>query len=528
MRFLPLSYFKDYFQSTSDLFEEEKLNQFLQKLNEVKTELIVSGKFSEADLTRFISGIQDQNTLLFYSWIDLNKRLEQSLIDPKNLLEFTDSSGVLKHRLLDDFKIFISPFLANALLTVDHRKLDLVEKAVSYNVILDEDHQGIVENHLFDVIKEDLKHLDQYSYDITSEQELINHVKPLCSDQHFRIINGLSKSSYAYKLMFLEILLRTIESQGATIRYANWVLKELEKLKLNKEHQEKIREFGLKLRDGEIRVRNNGQGKTPIRWQPILLSLLFLIIAGSTYYIINYKPFSSPEDDITTINTSSFKEFTKEERMMIDSLVKEMDGNKSFDGVEVDPGYFYDDGTNIKIVKKNPNNLMQSIKDDFNKDASYTIAHYQDSCGKPKSYVPYSGVKSLEKRAGDLLAHFRNESEYDAIIYVAEGSENGNVYSMFMEKTSSKVIELKVGDLITMVVGNTYTSYSVPENANEGDLPSEKFKHHFCDVDINYEESINTSYIVKNSGRTDTKFMIVGEQNNFVRLVDIYSVLESY
>lgn len=520
MNFIPLSKYRSFYNSVADLYNDEALNEFINKVR--------NSEGIDNDVERFLNDLNDPNRLLFYGWIDNNPQLEDLLVNQVVKSPFTDKSGVLKHQLKEKFSAFISPFLSRGLLKVDNSSLSNVDDALSYNVLLDEDHVNLVENHLFKPVREYLEKLDATSYEISQEQELVNWVKPICSDAYIGIINGLSRSSYALKVLYLEVLLRTIESKGTTVRYANWVLKELEKLELNKEHQEKIKEFRAMLRQGELKVRNKGEGKTPFRWKPFLFTLLVLIIGGGAFYIIKYKPFSDPANKQIAVEGNAFKSFSKVERMRIDSLIKTMPGQKTFDQYEVDPGYFIDDGTNIQIRQHNPNNLMDKILEDYKRDVAIRLNQQVDTCENLISFTKYNGTKSIDSRSGDLESFFRNESEYDAIFYVAEVTSNGKVYSFYLKAGDAKTINLKVGDLITYVLGSELIDYKFPANINTAALPSDDFKQHFCEIDYNYIESISNTLSVRNSGKDKAKFMLVGSKGDFVQLADLQSVLTSY
>ena len=133
-----------------------------------------------------------------------------------------------------------------------------------------------------------------------------------------QIVNSLSKASYALKLEYVDTIVNTVRTNGCTVRFANWIFKQMEELKLNNEHEEKILELKKELKEGKLAVRNHGSGKTPIRWKSVITFLFVALLGIGSFYIIYFKPFSTVEDEVIA-DTSSFKKFTKEERQGQDS-----------------------------------------------------------------------------------------------------------------------------------------------------------------------------------------------------------------
>ena len=67
----------------------------------------------------------------------------------------------------------------------------------SFTELLDGDDRGLIEDQMFRSIRSRLRELDKHSPYFTEEQDLINAIKPLCSDELIAVVNSLSKASYA-------------------------------------------------------------------------------------------------------------------------------------------------------------------------------------------------------------------------------------------------------------------------------------------------------------------------------------------
>jgi hypothetical protein len=527
-RFIPISLFSE--QAVGiDLYDEASLEKFKEKLNEHSTMQIVSvAGYEHSDLANFISSLNRSGTILFHSWIEQNGDLKELLTSGKASESFRDGGMVLSHRYADSFKSFITPYLTSILIGSAIENDNELLIYLSYTKLISGDDRPLVESQLFKTISQRLRDIKDRSADLEEEQELIDMIKPICSDELIASINELSKASYALKLDYVDTILNTIRTKSCTVRFANWILKQMEQVKLNKEHENKISEFRRDLREGKFELRNRGKSGTPIRWRSLVSIAIILVLAVATFYVIYFKPFNvvhEPEFE----DTSSFTQFTKEERERIDSLIQTMSTQLMPDEIEVDPGVPIGGGTTLSLRKGFKNDLMEKIYNDMSKDAALKTAYGNDTCSGSIGHKRYSGVKPLSKRSGNVEAMIRNESDYDVILYLSDNKKGGSVYSAYLKKGSTTVFSITRGDVITAVAGNTYNSYSAPSAAGPGDiLPSSQYKRHFCNTDINFEESINSSYQYTDVGRKRSKFMIMGRQGSYFKLMDVHNVLSTY
>lgn len=506
------------------------MQSFRKKLDSDGSRIAAEAGYNTEQFIAFQETLSDPSSVVYYGWIEQAPAVNNALV-AENLSIFIDSAKHLDHFLADGYKKFISPVLSDLLLRTPINS-DAERKVVfSFVQLLDERHRAVVEDKLFEPIQDRLNQIKAISDDATAERELVNLVQPLCSDEIIDSVNYLSRASYASKLGYVDKILNVIHSKGCTVRFANWVLGRMSLVKLHDEHLYKLTDLRKELRQGKLKVKNHKRGRTPIRWRPILTTLLITLLVGSVIYLIVYKPFNEVEATEFSNNTS-FREFTKEERIRMDSLLREMDN--PFDKSDsLDPTLpTVQTGVDVNLVlrKSFQNTRMESIYNDLMMDVELKETYKDTTCSTFHNTVfkTTNTVQSLDYMTGVHTAVIRNESEYSVILYVSENSKTGKVYASMIKP--NETIEIKINKFNTMLIvaGNSYQPFNAPSNALEEELPSDAFTHHFCETDLNYEETINTTYQFLHPKSGKNKFMVMGAKSGYVHLVDIHGVLEAY
>lgn len=529
-KFIPLSTFKSLYSNQSELLAQAGMDSFRAKLTSEGTTLANQAGFSTEELVAFMETLNDPSNVVFYSWIEQDNALNACLLG-KKLSRFSDNTQHLKHTLARSYQHFLSPVLADRLLKADCSSDPQLEIAFSYVQLLDLDHRAVVESQLFRGINERLNTIELLSETSENEQDLVDVLKPLCSDEIIACVNYLSRASYALKLSYIDKILNAIRAGGCTIRLANWLLERLQLVELNQEHAYKITDLWRDLREGRLTVRNHKKGRTPMRWRAVFTTLFVALLLLGTIYILVVKPFSEVESTEFSNNTS-FREFTRAERIQMDSLLREMD--HPFEEVDtLDPmSTPIPSGVdlNLTLRKSYKNQLMEAIYEDLMADCELKINLPSDTCYTSKSvaYRNYSGVKSLASKSGSHRAVVRNESDYNIILYVAENSSGGSVHGTLIKPNETIEFNIALSNTLTIVAGNQFQAFKAPAGAKSDELPSGKFTHHFCDTDDNYEETINTPYQFLHPRAGKNKFMIMGAKSGYVHLVDVNQVCEEY
>jgi len=525
-KFISISTFASLYDSQSDLLSPEGLDKFIARLNSTEGVDICREKGIERwDLEEFISTLRTPEHLVFYGWISQHKPLENLLTKKSDLTEFQDNAKYLDHQLTEAFKIFVSPYLADAMLRYVGESFDIVSKALSYSGLLDSDHSATVETQLFKGIQDTVKAAKAEAKQFSDEEALVAILQPLCTDEIVHCVNNLSRSMYAARLGYVDDILSFIRYRACTTRLANWILKKMELIQLNSEHKYKINDLRKELSEGALHVRNSGvKGSSPVRWTAGLITLVILAIVGFVIYLVIYQPFSEVNGPEISENTA-FQQFSVEERKKIDSLLKEMSSSRSDDDY-YDQGIPIMGGNSVMTLRSSfENREMEEIYQDLNKDAILQDQGYIDTCLKAVKYERPAGVGDLEKKKGAVEIMIRNDAEYDVILFVSEPTSYGQVHSLFLRSGEIKVFQMDLDNTLLLVVGNTFQAYN-PPNVAADELPSSNYTKHFCDTDYNFGVSINTPYVLVDDNNGKTKFLISGQLGSTVDLVDIYGVLE--
>ena len=531
-KFIPLSVFNELYSNQSDLLTAEGMNSFRNQLVINGNRIAEGAGFNSDQFAAFQDTLLDPSNIVFYGWVEQHIALKNALLGGK-LSIFIDSAKHLNHTLSKNYKIFLSPVLSDKILRAKINTDAERKVAFSFVQLLDERHRAVVEDKLFQPFRDRLNELKPISDTTKDEQELVNLVQPICSDEIIDCVNYLSRASYASKLGYVDKILDTIHSKACSVRFANWVLERMSHVELNTEHLYKITDLRKDLRKGNLTVKNHKRGRTPIRWKALFTVLLVSLLVGSVVCLIVYRPFSEVTKPEFSNNTS-FREFSKEERIRMDSLLREMDN--PFDKVDsLDPLMTpVQTGVDIDLVlrKSFKNERMESIYEDLALDSELKENYPDSTCADANNSLFQSNevftFNPLSVKTGKHTAVVRNESEYSIILYVADNNKSGSVHASFIKP--NETIEFKINEFntILIVAGNKYQAFFASKDANKDELPSEKFVQHFCDTDQNYAETINTAYQFMHPQNGKNKFMVMGAKSGYVHLVDVHGVLKSY
>jgi hypothetical protein len=525
-RWISLSTFKELYSKETDLLSTEEHAVFLARLQAAEGGSIRQAAGIETqDFLQFVASIQSPEGIVFHGWVAQSKELETSLKNQKISGKYRDSQGVLNHTLAVRFQLFISPFLGPVLLKGIPNEMGPLTNHFSFAKLLDDDTRATVESQLFKPVREQLDALSK-SETLSSEQSLIETVKPLCSDVFIEAMNYLSKRSYALKMEYVDRIMEAIHTRACTVRFANWILKQMERLELNKEHEEKLYRLRKDLAAGNLRVKKMESAPTSVPVRPILVILFILAVVLSGIYLLVVKPFSKA--DVYSAYDSANADFNEKELAKIDSLSLEIDKESFMEGRMVDPNIIIQSASSISLRNPFKSSLMERIFMDVNKDVTLKENYYDDSCGAEVKFKRYPNVKDLSSRSADKTIQFRNDSDYDIVVYVTNNALSGSVYSMLVKHGTTGEFEMNVNDVMTTVAGNEFVAFIPPVGSFVEEKPSQDFRYHFCKTDNNYFESINTALQLRSTSRDMIKFMVLGSASSEYQLIDIYSVAEAY
>ncbi len=525
-RWISLSNFKDLYAKETDLLSSEAHAGFLNRLQSEEGDAIREKEgIDRNDFLQFVASIQSPEAIVFHGWVQQSRTLSKTLVERKVFGMFRDDHKVLSHTFAPKFKQFIAPFLAPILLREIPSNIEQLTSFYSFCPLLDDDTRATIEMQLFKPVRSKLELLSEADT-LSNEQALINAVTPLCSDAFIESMNYLSKRSYALNMEYVDRIMEAIHAPSCTVRFANWILKQMERLELNKEHQLKLYNLRKDLAAGKLQVKKLESAKTGLRIRPILMGILILLVVGAGIYLLIAKPFRKA--DVYHAYDSANADFTDEELAMIDSLTTVIDDESFMEGRMIDPNIIIQSGTQISLRDPFKTSLMEEIFSDVNKDVTLKENYYEDSCATEVDFVRYPGVKDLATRSGIKTVEFRNSSDYDIIVYVSNNKVSGSVYSMIVRYGMTTTFKMNVGDVLTTVAGEEFVTFVPPVGSFQEEKPSKKFRYHFCSTDENYFESINTSLQLKSTNRSRIKFMVSGSSVSTYQLMDVHGVAEAY
>lgn len=489
-----------------------------KKLDQYITEI------SDNDLAEYLSHCKKYNSELFIGWIENNQGIKALLEKGSTTIRFKDDQRVLEHTQGYQFQCFISPFLTTFLLK-STEPIDSI--TLSYLPLIEKEQRMIIEDQVYKSIHLLFNEVRSLKDSKIKEDQLIQALGAPLDDTIVDLVNSFSRSSYALRLNYVDEVLDIINSKACTVRLANWLLKKIERIELNKDHVERIVELKNELRTGDLKVRNVKTKGFSLSIKPLISGVLLLSVIALISYLILYKPLSDPDDFIVSDN-SSFQEFSIEERKQLDSLLKEMQPNREFKAEATDLNAYF--GEELELIIRDPylNDAAESYYQNLRKDLDYYELTVPDTCDAIDStiinkYIP-NGFKKIAEKTTGRKSFFKNESDYDLQIIVFKNTRNSEAYYTYLESGEETTLNLLFGDHFYIVPGNSFSKYVRPEA--EENLPSESYTHHFCEIDRNAVHGINTTYVVQSNSKAQYKFLLVGNATEQFELVDLYGVLE--
>jgi hypothetical protein len=535
MVFISLQSLRLALQFDGDFSDKTRLDELLTSLDvkSENSELIIEGRsYSNSELQLFLQEL-DLTKIVFLDWIDQHASLRSLLLGKFPTNDFVDGQNWKGHTLYASFQGFLSTFLLPQLLKfIENEVLEVTVRAFSYAQLLPETDRMYLEQVLFKGIQERFTAAKNKIESAENEQDLLLEIDTFCSDEMLRGLNYLSRSSYATKLWYVDQLLWLLKQKACTVRLANWLLKQLEKIELNPEHLEKITELKRDLKDGKIRVKNTLiQNKMHVSFRSIAASTLIVGLLALVGWIVWKKPFSETPNDINQ-SATSFEQFTKEERIRIDSMLREIEHKYQpdlYDTASYNP--LMGNGVSLAIRVPLKNVRMEELYKDFLIDADlHNLGLYDTTnpifTSKQGANTFYSGVNDLNKKTGKHITLLKNESGYDVYCFVYSNQKKGEIYSAVVKKGASFNLHLNSYEQVLFVPGNKLGRYKAPKNQSE--LPSKAFDHHFTEVDINYTEAINTIYYLANPQPGTNKLLLTGDKGTYFTVVDLYGILELF
>jgi hypothetical protein len=542
MQYIPLNNFFGFLDKPVNVYSSEELNLFsieiIEKYQNGAFISVENKAVSKDEAIAFCLRLNHPGMVVFDQWICQNKNLLQLLVNKKLSVNNFDPKIINGHSLFREFSTFLSPFLLPRILeAIDSNKDIQYIHAGGYISLLNADSKLVLQDKLASWLKAKLSDLQENLPNIRSEQQLIENLNPLISDQMVEFVNQFTKAFYASKIGYIDQLLNVFNHPSCSARVGSWITGQLKKLALNPEHHEKIDEIKSTIKTGKFnfsnpqgKVRNEAKSLRNFTW--IFTALLFVGLV----YLFWFNPLNFWNDvPVLTDSKSSLEEFSKEERMKIDSLIKSVQqpDEEVIEQSENDQ-FMHLPPVEMNSIYRKPfqNKTAEQFYDDCLKDEMMMEKGLIDSC------VPYStknlgmklnpNFKSLSLHAGNQAVFLQNESEYQILVLVFS-DKNDALYASIIQKDQKLNFKMNEGEIVLFLPGNDWAKFAAqPTKITE--MPSENYQNHFCFQDENFKAMLYSPYRLKKTNEKIVKLMFNESTQSgeaFV-LLDLYEALEDY
>lgn len=515
------------------------LSEITKALNGAPLDALIEGKedvtigviqsllesYAETDVMNAIELIKTEGANVFHGWVaqhsSLQNFMENGVIKP---LELTPT--VRNHQLFPLFKTFVSTYLKEQLLAVKAKNDEELAALFSYVILLSSDVRDVIEAQLIKPVHQRVQTLLEIALTLR-EHELQNTVGSLLAHPMITCVNSLSKAMYREKVFFVESFLDLIRLGVCTPRLSNWILKQLDLLKLNKEHNDKLLDIRSDLKSGKIIGLKTVTKKRSV-FRPARV-IGFLLTLGVVTMLVFYF-FKNYERDLDEVNSNSaFKTFTVEERAQLDSIIRilqakhnnmRLDIDTTASGQLIYPSY-------LAMRRSFDNQLLEQIYEDWNKDGILQDLYASQATKESSGISRRPNEKPLNTKPGTIKVSLVNESTYDLIYYTGKNDPSAPVYSSLIPQDTTILFLLNEGDVFFCVAGRSLQSFEVPQGVATDLLPGFNFKEHFASTDENYLESMNSPYLVKKTP-AELRILIRGNKRDYFSVTELDGALESY
>lgn len=473
---------------------------------------------TDSGLMEFLEYLKRPNAELFTGWMEQWKEMREIAVKGETSGSFSDYLRLQGHTLYASFQEFVTPFLFPRLM--QKAESGMLSSTLEYVRLLEPDARAIVENEIYENISKSFTPVHQLqSQKKVTEEQLVTAIQKVVNDQVTAVLNAFSKRSYVHVISYVEHCFSVLESNGCTVRLANWIVKQLQQLKLNPDHLRQLSDFQQKLRSGGVRVENKGM-RTSGSWiKPVLTLGTVAVFVGVIVWIIAFKPWSEHATPQELAGGSSFTEFTVEERKHIDSLLKIIQPEPIFQYSEEQD--FYVEGRELMVDARTEfsntkvNNFYKAWEEYLMKDSMQTPLTCKELAKQiTKNSLPEGFTKLSDKKNGKPT-FVRNESEFSIQLLVFNDQSGAKAYYHELKKDEQIEFNMNPGELIAIVSGKQAIPY---KSATESIV--------FCEIDNTTIGSLLTSYVLKASNEYSFKFLISGTDISDFQLIDMYGVLE--
>ncbi|MDR0802226.1 hypothetical protein [Fluviicola sp.] len=499
MKYLRLNAFKKENPNLHFPLSEDQRRAFFKSCNKLFPETSEKEKFV------FFELFSDSKKLIFVSWTEENRSLNNALEQCEFTELFSDTSQIGKHALFEEYKAFIEPFLYPLFTEKFNRISDKnIHFFMSYSVLLPAHQQNLVQDSLSEWIFRQKEALERMLGEARKDTDLHRQTDQFLSENLISALNLLNVNHYRVKTQLLEFFMSLAYHPKSSSRFLMYLSTKLLQVNYTAEHKKQLREFGADVKKGKIVVES-----TRVSWLRLSIIILLLVLCIGGMIALFFID-ANPEENLAQEQTA-YMFFSKEERIKLDSLITEaksehrmiqdaqLDSNIPFVGVDLTP-------------KRNWNNeLFQEIYRHWgNNDSVPFTKFFTKENGYIKSYI---GTKDLGQKKGQIEAEFHNETDLMVLVIVFQNSRKEPVYTKYIHSGTVGEWKMNNGEHLVILPGS-----KVPSNPKFGNLP-------FKELDQHFYENLGISYHLDAFVGKRIKLVWENLGNNNSYLVDLSGAL---
>ena len=475
---------------------------------------------SEIQEIKGFLNVQTQQTLIYNAWIEQHDDLKSLLVSGTVNNQFSDKFKWKQHQFFSDFQSYISPFF-DILLPRNNapNSLENWTKIFSYFELIEKDHRFYLEQKCYSFVKIELDKLFNSIENQLDVKQFENEFNILLSPFVITLHSYLSLASNRLKIDFVERVLNLFKHPFCTAKLANWVLLQLQKMKLNEQQITSLNEIKTAIISGEY-VFNEPKverKKTVFKRIYGFYSLAILIIVF-LIFVFKYDFSMKPE---LIYEGSALKYFSVKERKEIDSVIRSMD---SIPKLVSNPDY-YGSGMTVFIRQSFKNKVAEKLFVDLETDRDLHYSSSYDTLFKTKvedlKTLVLASTKSLSTKKNGEIFEFKNESEYAILLVCWEENSGGKIYTNVVSPQSTIQTKVAKEDHLLMLPGFDFGKIPTKNG------PSFKLlDYHFGSIDFNFESALQEFYVLKSPQVGKNKVLFVGKKGEVVEVMDVNGVFE--
>ena len=471
------------------------------------------------EISIFLSA-QTQQTSIFNAWIEQHNDLKSLLVSGAVTNIFSDKFKWKQHQFFSNFQSYISPFF-DVLLLRDNASNSLEDwtKIYSYFELIEKEHRFYIEQKCYSFVKIELDKIFNSIENLLDTKQFESEINMLLSPPILDLHSYLSQASNRLKIDFIKRVLGMFKHPFCTAKLANWVLLQLQKMRLNEQQITSLKEIKAAIISGEYTFNESKVERKKTVFKRIYgFYLLAILLIAFFIFIFNFDFSKKPE---LIHEGSALKYFSIKERKEIDSIIRSMD---SIPKLVSNPDY-YGTGMAVFIRQSFKNKVAEKLFIDLETDRDLHYAAIFDTIIKTKvdelKSLVLASTKSLVTKKNGESFEFKNESEYALLLICWEEKSGGQIYTSVVSPQSTIQTKVAKEDHFLMLPGFDFGKIPAKNGTSYKLL-----EHHFGTIDFNFESALQEFYVLKSPQAGKNKVLFVGKKGEVVEVMDVNGVFE--